>query len=48
MEGVNKEGETKCEAETEGMTIQRLLYLRILPIYNHQNQTILWMTTRAC
>jgi hypothetical protein len=29
MEGVNKEGETKCEAETEGMTIQRLPYLGI-------------------
>jgi hypothetical protein len=31
--------ETKCEAETEGMTIQRLPHLGIHPIYNHQNQT---------
>jgi hypothetical protein len=36
MEGVT---EPKCGAETEGMTIQRLLYLGIHPINNHQNQT---------
>jgi hypothetical protein len=45
MEGVT---ETKCEAETEEMTIQRLPNLGILPINNHPNQTLLWMPTRAC
>jgi hypothetical protein len=40
--------ETTCEAETEGMTNQRLLHLGIHPINNHQNQTLLWMPTRAC
>jgi hypothetical protein len=45
MEGV---AETKYGAETEGMTIQRLPHLGIYPIYNHQNQTLLWMPTRAC
>jgi hypothetical protein len=45
MEGVT---ETKCGAETEGMTIQRLPHLGIHPIYNHQTQTLLWMPTRAC
>jgi hypothetical protein len=45
VEGVT---ETKCEAETEGMTIQRLPCLGIHPINNHQNQTLLWMPTRAC
>ena len=45
MEGVT---ETKCEAETEGMTIQRLVYLGIHPIYSHQTQTQLWMPTSAC
>jgi hypothetical protein len=38
MEGVT---ETKCRAETEGMIIHRLLHLGILPIDNHQNQTLL-------
>jgi hypothetical protein len=38
---------TKCGAETEGMTIQRLPHLGIHPIDNHQNQTLLWMPTRA-
>jgi hypothetical protein len=33
--------ETKCEAETEGMTIQRLPHLGIYPIYNHQTQALL-------
>jgi hypothetical protein len=28
--------ETKCEAETERMTIQRLLHVGIHPVYNHQ------------
>jgi hypothetical protein len=45
MEGVT---ETKYEAETEGVTIQRLPHLRIHPIENHQTQTLLWMPTRAC
>jgi hypothetical protein len=44
MEGFS---ETNCEAETEGMTIQRLPHLGIYPINNHQNQTLLWMPTRA-
>jgi hypothetical protein len=39
MEGVT---ETKCEAQTEGMTIQRLPYLGIHSIHNHQNQTLLF------
>jgi hypothetical protein len=40
--------ETKCGAETEGMTIQRLPHLGIHLIYNHQTQTLLWIPTRAC
>jgi hypothetical protein len=44
MEGVTK---SKCGAETVGMIIQRLPYLCIHPIYNHQTQALLWMTTRA-
>ena len=43
MEGVT---ETKCGAETEGTTIQRLPHLGIHPVYNHQTQTLLWMPTR--
>jgi hypothetical protein len=42
MEGVT---ETKCGAEIEGMTIQRLPYLGIHPINSHQTQTLLWMPT---
>ena len=45
MEGVK---ETKCGTETEGMTIQRLPYLGIHPIYNHQTQILLLMPTSAC
>ena len=45
MEGIT---ETKCGAETEGMTIQRLLHLGIHPINKHQTQTLLQMPTRAC
>jgi hypothetical protein len=45
MEG---ETETKCGAETEGMTIQRLPYLEIHPIHSHQTQILLWMPTSAC
>ena len=44
MEGTT---ETKFEADTEGMTIQRLPHLGIHPIYSHQTQTILWMPTSA-
>jgi hypothetical protein len=40
--------ETKCGAETEGRTIQRLPYLGIHSIYNHQTQTLLWMPTSVC
>jgi hypothetical protein len=40
MEGVT---ETKCEAETEGMTIQRLPHMGIDPIYNYQIQALLWI-----
>jgi hypothetical protein len=45
VEGVT---ETKCEAETEGITIQRLPHLGIHPIYNQETQTLLWMPTNAC
>jgi hypothetical protein len=38
MKGVT---ETKCEAETEGMTIQKVTHLGIPPIYSHQTQTLL-------
>jgi hypothetical protein len=40
--------ETKCGAETEGKTIQRLSHLGIHPIYSHHTRTILWMPTGAC
>jgi hypothetical protein len=40
--------ETKCGAETKGMTSQRLPHLGIHPIYSHQNQTLPWMPKRAC
>jgi hypothetical protein len=43
----NKQTKSR-KAETEGMTIQRLPHLGIHPINNHQNQTLLWMPTRAC
>ena len=39
--------DTKCGAETKGMMINRLTYLGIHLIYNHQTQTLLWMSTRA-
>ena len=45
MEGVT---ETKFRAETEERTIQRLPYLGIHPIYNHQTQTLLHMPARFC
>ena len=44
MEGVT---ETKCGAETEGMTIQRLSHLRIHSIYSHQIQ-ILFVDGNKC
>jgi hypothetical protein len=44
MEGVT---ETKCGAEIEGMNIEKLPYLGIHPIHNHQTQTLLWMPTSA-
>jgi hypothetical protein len=45
-----KEGvtETKCEPETEGMTIQTLSHLGIHPINSHQTQILLQMPTRFC
>jgi hypothetical protein len=43
MEGVT---ETKFRAEKEERTIQRLPYLGIHPIYNHQTQTRLYMPAR--
>jgi hypothetical protein len=45
MEGVT---ETKFEADTEGMTIQRLPHMGIHLINKYQNQTLLQMPTRAC
>jgi hypothetical protein len=39
--------ETKCGAGTKGKTIQRVPYLGVHPIYTHQTQTLLWMTS-AC
>ena len=45
MEGVT---ETKCGAETEGMTIQRLPHLGIHPINNYQSQTLFQVPIRAC
>jgi hypothetical protein len=45
-----KEGvtETKFRAETEGRTIQRLPFLVIHPINNHQTQTLLHMPAIFC
>jgi hypothetical protein len=37
--------ETKCGAETEGLTIQRPSHLEIHLIKTYQTQTLLWMTT---
>jgi hypothetical protein len=39
--------ETKCGAETEGKASQELPHLGIHPIYRHQTQTLLWMSTSA-
>jgi hypothetical protein len=46
LTGENKE--TKCGAETEGKTTQRLPHLGIHPIYRHQTQRLLWMSRSAC
>jgi hypothetical protein len=40
--------ETKCRAEMEGRTIQRLPHLGIHPINNHQTQTLLNMPAKFC
>jgi hypothetical protein len=40
--------ETKCGAETDVKTIQRLPCLGIHPIYSHQTQTLLWILESAC
>jgi hypothetical protein len=40
--------ETKCGAETEGKSIQRLPYLGIHPIYRHQTPTLLLVPRSAC
>jgi len=45
MKGVT---ETKFRAEIGGMTIQKLHYLGIHPIKNHQTQTLLQMPTKSC
>jgi hypothetical protein len=45
MEGIT---ETKFRAETEGKAIQRLVHLRVYPIYNHQAQTLLHMPAIFC
>jgi hypothetical protein len=43
MEGVK---DTKCGAENVGRIIQRLSYLGIPPINNHQTKTLLWIPTQ--
>jgi hypothetical protein len=45
---MGEDAETKCGAETEGKTIQRLPHLGIHPTYSQQTQTLLWMSTSAC
>ena len=35
--------ETNHGSETEGKTMQRLLYLWVHPTYSYQTQTLLWM-----
>jgi hypothetical protein len=44
MEGIT---ETKCAAENEEMTSQRLPHLGIHHIYNHKTLTLLWLPTSA-
>jgi hypothetical protein len=43
---MEKVTETKGGTETERITIQSLPHLGIHLIYNHQTQTLLWMSTR--
>ena len=43
-----KENTKSKKVPAVGMTIQRLPNLGIQTISNHQNQTLLWMPTRAC
>ena len=45
---LGKNMETKCRAETEGITILCLPNLWIYPIYRHQTQSLLWIPTHAC
>jgi hypothetical protein len=40
--------DTKCEAETEGKTIQRRPHLRIRPTHSYQTQTLLWKPRSSC
>ena len=40
--------DTKCRAETEEMTIQRLSHLGIHPIYSHQTQTDTTVDANKC
>jgi hypothetical protein len=40
--------DTKCGAETEGKTIQRLPHMEIDPIYSHQTWKLLWMPGSVC
>ena len=42
------DAETKCGAESEGNTIQRLPHLVIHPIYSYKIQTLLLVPTRTC
>ena len=43
-----EDAETKCGAETEEKTIQRLPHLGIHPIYSYKTQTLLSLPTSAC
>jgi len=43
-----EEIQTKCGAKTDRKAIQRLPYLGIHPIYNHQTQALLSMPRSTC
>jgi hypothetical protein len=45
---IGANGETKCRAETEGKTIQKLSHLGIHPICSHHTPTLWWMLRNAC
>jgi hypothetical protein len=45
---MGRDTETKCGAEMERKTIQRLFYLGIHSIYSYQTQILLWMPTSTC